>query len=36
MGAVLALDPATVSVLGREHERAVIREWNAVCEPREG
>ncbi len=36
MGAVLALDPATVSVLGDEHDRAVIREWNAVCEPPAG
>jgi probable phosphoglycerate mutase len=32
-GALLSLDPATVSVLGHEHDRAVIREWNAVCEP---
>jgi probable phosphoglycerate mutase len=32
-GRLLALDPATVSVLGWEHEWAVIREWNAVCEP---
>jgi probable phosphoglycerate mutase len=31
-GALLALDPATISVLGDEHERAVIREWNATCE----
>ena len=31
-GAVLALDPATVSVLGHEHERTVVREWNAGCE----
>jgi probable phosphoglycerate mutase len=31
-GAVLALDPATISVLGHERERAVIREWNALCE----
>jgi probable phosphoglycerate mutase len=27
-GALLALDPATISVLGYEHERAVIRSWN--------
>jgi probable phosphoglycerate mutase len=32
-GAVLALDPATISVLGHEHERPVVREWNAGCEP---
>jgi probable phosphoglycerate mutase len=32
-GALLALDPATISVLGYEHERPVIREWNAACEP---
>jgi probable phosphoglycerate mutase len=32
-GAVLALDPATISVLGHEHERPVIREWNAGFEP---
>jgi probable phosphoglycerate mutase len=31
-GAVLALDPATISVLGHEHDRPVIREWNAACE----
>jgi broad specificity phosphatase PhoE len=31
-GAVLALDPATISVLGHEHERPVIREWNAGSE----
>jgi probable phosphoglycerate mutase len=31
-GALLALDPATISVLGHERERAVIREWNALCE----
>jgi broad specificity phosphatase PhoE len=30
-GAVLALDPATISVLGHEHERSVVREWNAAC-----
>jgi broad specificity phosphatase PhoE len=28
-GAVLALDPATVSALGREREQRVIRRWNA-------
>jgi probable phosphoglycerate mutase len=27
-GAVLALDPATVSALGREREQRVIRRWN--------
>jgi broad specificity phosphatase PhoE len=32
-GAVLALDPATISVLGHEHGRPVVREWNAGCEP---
>jgi probable phosphoglycerate mutase len=31
-GALLALDPATVSMLGHEHDWAVIREWNSVCE----
>ena len=30
-GALLALDPATISVLGHEHDRPVVREWNAVC-----
>jgi len=30
-GALLALDPATISVLGYERERAVIRSWNAGC-----
>jgi len=30
-GALLALDPATISVLGHEHDRRVIREWNALC-----
>jgi broad specificity phosphatase PhoE len=28
-GAVLALDPATISALGREREQRVIRRWNA-------
>jgi probable phosphoglycerate mutase len=28
-GALLALDPGTISVLGHEHARSVIREWNA-------
>jgi probable phosphoglycerate mutase len=28
-GALLALDPGTISVLGHEHERSVVREWNA-------
>jgi probable phosphoglycerate mutase len=32
-GAVLALDPATISVLGHEHGRPVLREWNADCAP---
>jgi probable phosphoglycerate mutase len=31
-GAVLALDPATISLLGHEHERPVVREWNAGCD----
>jgi probable phosphoglycerate mutase len=34
-GAVLALDPGTVSLLGHEHERPVVREWNAGCVPPE-
>jgi probable phosphoglycerate mutase len=29
-GALFALDPATLSVLGYEHGRPVVREWNAV------
>jgi probable phosphoglycerate mutase len=32
-GAVLALDPGTISVLGHEHERPVVREWNAGFGP---
>jgi probable phosphoglycerate mutase len=32
-GALFALDPATISVLGYEHERAVIRAWNDLCVP---
>ena len=32
-GRLFALDPATISVLGYEHELAVVREWNAICEP---
>ena len=32
-GRLFALDPATISVLGWEHERPVIREWNAICQP---
>jgi probable phosphoglycerate mutase len=32
-GAVLALDPATISLLGHEHERPVVLEWNAGCGP---
>jgi probable phosphoglycerate mutase len=31
-GRVLALDPATVSVLGYEHANPVIRRWNEQCE----
>jgi probable phosphoglycerate mutase len=30
-GALFALDPATISVLGYERERAVIRSWNGSC-----
>ncbi len=30
-GRLFALDPATVSVLGYEHDRRVLREWNAGC-----
>jgi probable phosphoglycerate mutase len=33
-GRLFALDPATVSVLGYEHDGRVIREWNAGCVPR--
>jgi broad specificity phosphatase PhoE len=32
-GRLLALDPATISVLGYEHEWSVIRTWNASCGP---
>jgi probable phosphoglycerate mutase len=32
-GRLFALDPATVSVLGYEHEQRVMREWNARCSP---
>ncbi len=32
-GRLFALDPATISVLGYEHERRVMREWNAGCSP---
>ena len=32
-GRLFALDPATVSVLGYEHDRRVMREWNARCVP---
>ncbi len=31
-GALFALDPATISVLGYEHDRAVLRAWNERCE----
>jgi probable phosphoglycerate mutase len=30
-GRLFALDPATVSALGYEHDRRVLREWNAGC-----
>ena len=30
-GALLALDPATMSVLGYERERAVVHSWNVRC-----
>jgi broad specificity phosphatase PhoE len=30
-GALFVLDPATISALGYERERAVIRSWNAGC-----
>jgi broad specificity phosphatase PhoE len=30
-GGLLALDPATISVLGHEHEWRVLRRWNEVC-----
>jgi probable phosphoglycerate mutase len=33
-GRLFALDPATVSLLGYEHDGRVIREWNAGCVPR--
>jgi probable phosphoglycerate mutase len=32
-GRLFALDPATISELGYEHGRPVIRAWNAVCVP---
>jgi broad specificity phosphatase PhoE len=31
-GALFALDPATVSVLGYENDGAVLRTWNGRCE----
>ena len=30
-GRLLSLDPATMSVLGYEHETSVIRRWNEPC-----
>ena len=30
-GARLALDPATISELGHEHELPVVRRWNELC-----
>jgi len=30
-GQLLALDPATISVLGHEHEWRVLRRWNEDC-----
>jgi probable phosphoglycerate mutase len=30
-GALLALDPATIGVLGHERETRVVRLWNEVC-----
>jgi broad specificity phosphatase PhoE len=33
-GRFLALDPATLSVLGYEHETPVVQIWNAPCPPR--
>jgi probable phosphoglycerate mutase len=30
-GRLIALDPATISVLGHEHEWNVLRRWNEVC-----
>jgi broad specificity phosphatase PhoE len=31
-GALFALDPATLSVLGYEHDRTVLRAWNERCD----
>ena len=31
-GRLLALDPATVSVLGYERDKPVLRRWNQLCE----
>jgi len=30
-GRLFALDPATISILGYEHEQRVIRRWNEIC-----
>jgi len=30
-GRLLALDSATISILGYEHEQRVIRRWNEIC-----
>ena len=33
-GRLLALDPATISALGYEHESRVLRAWNEGCSER--